>query len=331
MSNHYNDATTYQETDLTDIFSLIGRFFKGILHFFFRILEFIIRMWWVFLLLIIAGVALGYTSSINTSYTANLLIKTNFKSQSYVYTAIKQFDKNLAEGDVNFIKNFNRSPKSFTISSVKIDPVVEVLDLISYIGENDRALGEMTREFKVEDDKELFATDRFLSTYKFHKLEITLNSDQQLEDIKALMSFINEQPYAKDLKSKGVESHNELLNSQIKSIEQVNKLIDSYGTEMNVKGSIPDEAFYFNNMSANLSGLFDIKTTLVNNLEEYRNDEVSNKDVAVIVSDIQASKSDSLFNNWILILYPLILVVLFLILAGIWTSFKSYKNEKTRS
>ncbi len=329
MSTHYNDPNTHQDIDLTDIFTLIGRFFKGILHGFFRILEFMIKMWWVILLLILAGATLGYFTSENATYTANILVKTNFKSQSYVYTTIKQFHNNLAEGDESFIKSLGQDPSDFSITGAIIDPVVEVLDVIAYIGENDRALGEMTREFKLEDDKELFATDRFLSTYKFHKLELSLKSDQQLEDVAVLMSYINNQPYARELKSRGLKSHQEFLQSQEKSVEQVDMLIDSYIKENSIDATKNDEGFYFNSRSDDLSELFDKKTMLVNNLEEYRNDEVSFKDVAVIVSDTQASKSDSFFANWIMVIYPLVFVILFLIIAGMWSGYNTYKKETT--
>jgi len=318
MSNHNNEPSVQQEIDLADIFSLIGRFFKGIVYFFFKILDFMIKRWWIFLLLIIVGASLGYFTKSEPSYKANLLIKTNFKSQSYVYTAIQQFSDNLAEGDTDFITSLGKNPETYSI--------VEVLDIIAYIGENDRVLGEMTREFKLEDDKELFATDRFLSTYKFHKLELGLSSDKQLEDIQSLLSFINDNEYARGLKAQGIKSHKEFLESQEKSIEQIDKLIESNNVENGFTNSTAGEGFYFNNRSYDIAGLFDIKTILTKSLEEYKTDKVSYTDVAVIVSDIQASRESSILDNMIVI-YPIIFVSLFLILAGIINAFIAYKKE----
>ncbi len=326
MSDHYKQPATEQEMDLTDIFNVIGRFFKSIVYSFFKVVDFIFKMWWVIILLILAGVALGYFTKGAASYEANLLLKTNFKSQSYVYTAIEQFNNNLAEGDAAFIESLSENPETFTVKSVSIEPVVEVLDLIAYIGENDRALGEMTREFKLEDDRELFATDRFLSTYKFHKLKIGLSSDQDLEDINTFLSFINSNPYATELKEKGVASHKEFIESQEESIKQINDLIEAYSKENGIINNKDEDGFYFNNRSDNISDLFDVKSLLVRNLEEYKNDDVSYTDVAVIVSDIQASRDSSILDN-LIIIYPVLFVLFFLVAAGIVNGYQSYRRE----
>lgn len=327
MSDHYNQPATQQEMDLTDIFSLIGRFFKNIVYFIFRIVDFIIKMWWVILVLIIAGIVLGYVTKGSPSYEANLLLKTNFKSQSYVYNAIEQFNNNLAEGDVAFLESLGKDPLTFSVAAVEITPIVEVLDLVSYIGENDRALGEMTREFKLEDDKELFATDRFLSTYKYHKLTIILRSDDGKKDIESLMDFINKQPYAQDLKRKGIENHNEFIAYSENTLKQVDDLVEGYTKEALSTGKSLEEGFYFNNRSDNeLSSLFDFKMLLARNTEEVKNDNVSYKDVAVIVSDIQASKTSSVLDN-LVVIYPLLFIFLFLILAGTVSLYNSYKQD----
>lgn len=326
MSDHYNQPASQQEMDLSDIFSLIGRFIKNCIYFIFRIVDFIIRKWWIILLLIVAGIVLGYFTKGAASYEANLLLKTNFKSQSYVYTAINQFNNNLAEGDTDFVTSLGKDPSTFGVASVEVAPVVEVLDLIAYIGENDRALGEMTREFKLEDDRELFATDRFLSTYKYHKLTVGLKSEQGKEDIASLMSFINDQPFAKELKEKGIVTHTEFIKSQEQSIEQINSLINAYSKENGLLNSTKEEGFYFNNRSDNISDLFDVKTLLQRNLEELKNDDVSYTDVAVIVSDIQASRDTSILDNMIVI-YPLLFVILFLFVSGTIKLYSSYKAE----
>lgn len=326
MSDPYNQPASQQEMDLTDIFSLIGRFFKNIVYFFFRIVDFIIKMWWVILLLIIAGAVLGFVLKDEPSYESNLLLKTNFKSQSYVYTAIEQFNNNLLENDLDFIKSLDKSPESFSIQKVTVAPVVEVLELIDNIGENDRVLGAMTKEFKLDDDRELFATDRFLSKYNYHKLNVDFNSDNHLEDLDALLSYINKNPFAKELKTQGLENHIKFIESQEESIRQVNDLIESYSDENGIINKTEKEGFYFNNRSDNISDLFEVKTELVKDLEEYKNDNVSYTDVAVIVSDVQVFRGPSIFNN-IIIIYPIIFVLLFLIFSGVVSLYRSYKRE----
>lgn len=326
MSDHYNQSGNQQEMDLSDIFTLIGRLFKNVIYSFFRIFDFVIKMWWVFLLLIVAGIAIGFVLKEEPSYEANLLLKTNFTSQAYVYTAIEQFNSNLEENDENFIVSLGKLPESFSIKEVSVEPVVEVIDLVNYIGENDGALGEMTREFKLKDDRELFATDRFLSKFKFHKLQIVFDSDKNLEDIESFLSFINDNPYAKELKKEGLKNHMAYLESQEQSIVQINELINSLNKDNSISKQEGREGFYFNNQSENVASLFDTKSNLVEDLEIEKNDFISYTDVAVIVSDIQASKKSSIADN-LIIIYPLGFVIIFLIVSGILSIYRSYKRE----
>lgn len=327
MSDHNQPPSVQQEMHISDIFSIIRRFFKSIVYFFFGILNLMIKKWWVILLLIIAGIAVAYLTKGEPSYEAQLLLKTNFKSQSYVYTAINQFNANLAEGDMDFVTSLGKDPETFGLAAVAVNPVVEVLDLISYIGNNDRVLGEMTREFKLEDDKELFATDRFLSTYKYHKLSIDLISEQGKEDIESLMRFINEQPYAQELKQKGLENHNDFIAHSEKTLKQIDEAIKRYNTKESSSEDLTDNGIYFDNRSeGGLSNLFDFKISLARNTEELKNDNVSYKDVAVILSDIQASRSSSILDNG-MIIYPILFVFLFLLLSGFYKLFQSYKKE----
>ena len=326
MSDHYNQPGNQQEMDLTDIFSLVGRLFKNVVYFFFSIVDFIIKMWWVFLILILAGIAIGFVLKEEPSYEANLLLKTNFTSQAYVYTAIEQFNNNLEEDDQSFVASLGKSPESFSIKQVSVEPVVEVIDLVNYIGENDGALGEMTREFKLKDDRELFATDRFLSKFKFHKLKIVFDSDKSLEDVESFLSFINDNPYAKELKKEGLKNHKIYLESEEQSIAQINELINSFSKDTGTSEQKDREGFYFNNQNENLASLFHTKSNLVGNLEVEKNDYVSYTDVAVIVSDIQVSKKSSIADN-LIVIFPLGLVILFLMLSGIVSVYKSYKRE----
>ncbi|WP_405251166.1 hypothetical protein [Dokdonia sp. Asnod3-C12] len=326
MSDHYNQSGNQQEMDLSDIFSLIGRLFKNVVYSFFRVVDFMIKMWWVFLLLIVAGIALGFVLKEEPSYEANLLLKTNFTSQAYVYTAIEQFNNNLEEDDEGFITSLGKSPENFSIKDVSVEPVVEVIDLVNYIGDNDGALGEMTREFKLKDDRELFATDRFLSKFKFHKLKFVFDSDKNLEDIESFLSFINENPYAKELKKEGLKNHKIYLESQEQSIAQINELINSFSKDNNISEQKDREGFYFNNQNENLASLFHTKSDLVEDLEIEKNDFVSYTDVAVIVSAIQVSKKSSITDN-LIVIFPLGLVIIFLILSGIASVYKSYRRE----
>ena len=327
MSTQLPNSAGDKEMDLMDIFSLLGRVFDNVMRFCFRIVDYVLKYWWIILILAVGGAALGYFTKGEPSYKAELLLKTNFKSQAYVYNAINQFTNNVQEVDTEFINSLGANTSDFGILGASIEPIVEVIDIISLVGENDRVLSAMTREFKLKDDKELFATDRFLSNFHFHKLEVALKGEESKTDIKYLINYINTQPYAKELKVKALENHKERIAYHDKTLEQIDQVVEAYNKEAYMASKASEENFYFNNQNDNgLQELFDFKILLARNTEELKNDNVSYTDAAVIVSDVQAYPDKSWRDKKELI-YPILLIVGFLLTAGLFNLYKTYSES----
>jgi hypothetical protein len=328
MNAQQPSSSGEQEMDLLDIFSLLGRAFNNLMRFFFRIVDYLLKFWWIIILLIIGGAALGYFTKGEPSYKAELLLKTNFKSQAYVYNAINQFTYNIQEVDKDFISSIGGDPENFGISGASVDPIVEVIDIISLVGENDRVLSAMTREFKLEGEKELFATDRFLSNFKYHKLELSLKNEAGIADIKKLLDYINKQPFAIELKEKGIANHNDLISQSEKTVNQVDELVEIYKQRASLAQNSEDRIYVNTQNDNGLQELLDFKILMARNNEELKNDSVSATDVAVIVSDIQAYPDKSWRDKKELI-YPIILIAGFLLFAGLFNLYKKYSETQS--
>ncbi|WP_299761777.1 hypothetical protein [uncultured Dokdonia sp.] len=317
-----------QEMDLTDIFTLFQRIFYKFLALCFKALDFIFKSWWVILLLIILGATLGYFTKGEPKYTSDIIIKTNYKSQSYVYNAIKQFDDNLSEKDEEFIKSVGLDINNLTIKGVKISPIIDVVALIG--GEvkiSDRALSTVIKELDVNEDTELFASDRFYSNYEFHKITVTLSGESAKKDIDKIITFINNQPYIQKISKEFVQNIEDHIAKNEIVLQQADSMMKIYASSSDVSQEIKskDLSFFNNQNNLNVNGVLVFKNTVLKEIQELKDELVTSSSAIIVMSDIQVSLKESLKDRKEII-YPILFVFFFLILAGIRYTYISLRK-----
>lgn len=317
-----------QEMDLTDVFSLFQRLFYKFLALCFKAVDFIIKFWWIILLLIIGGAALGYFTKSAPKYESSLVVQTNFNSQSYVYNAVKQFDDNLSEKDAEFVKSVGLDLENRTITGLEISPVIDVIGLVEELKVSDRNLTAIIKELEVDEDTELFASNRFYSNYKYHTLKVSLTSEEAKKDIEKIVQYINDQPYIKKVKEEMIDNMKDHIEKNNKIIEQADVLISSYAKSSDISNKITSEelSFFNNQNNLNVNGVLAFKNTIVTETEELKNEFITALDTMIVVSDIQTAKASSLKDKKE-ILYPILFVFLFLFLAGVRYTYISLRKE----
>ncbi|RMB57949.1 hypothetical protein EAX61_09995 [Dokdonia sinensis] len=315
------------EMDLTDIFTLIKRAFYNVLALCFRAVDFLLKFWWIILLLIVGGAALGYFLKGEPKYNSTLIIQTNFNTQPYVYNAVKQFNLNLKEDDVEFMNKVGLDPEYPGIKKVQIAPVIDVVTLMEEMRVSERTLGTIIKELSVEEETELFASERFYSNYKYHKLTIRLKGEEDKDKINNLMRYINEQPLMQSLKNEITKNMQDLVRINESTIKQIDEIAANYAVEAKITRDDVSKLSYFNNQNnININGIFDLKKQIAIENEEIKNELIMLTDAAVVVSDIQTAAEESLSDRKEII-YPIILVFLFLLFAGIRYTYVTLRKE----
>ncbi|WP_299675383.1 hypothetical protein [uncultured Dokdonia sp.] len=328
MSASQPASNADQEMDLTDVFALFQRIFYKCLALCFKAIDFIFKFWWIILLLIIAGATLGYFTKGEPKYESSIIIQTNFDSQSYVYNAIKQFDDNLSEKDAEFITATGLDIENPTIMGLEISPVIDVMGLVGELKVSDRNFTAILKELDVDEDTELFASNRFYSNYKYHTLTVSLSNENAKKDINKIIAYINNQPYIAKIKSGMINNMKDRIDKNEKIIEQSDLLISSYAKSADVSSEIAsDELSFFNNQNnLNLNGVLAFKNTIITETEELKNNFITASEAVVVASDIQTAKVSSLKDKKE-ILYPIFFVFIFLFLAGIRFTYTSLRKE----
>lgn len=316
-----------EDKDITDVIVLVKKTFYWIISHLFKGIEYCIKYWWVLLLLILAGSVLGYFTGNSKSYKSTLIIQTNFTSQAYVYNAIDQINQNLREGDQEFIKALSEGHGTFNITSLEIEPVVDIVNVMAKIQLSDKSLNTIFAELNQKGDKELFSTDLFNQNYKYHKLELTLSSEDSENSINAIVDYLNEQPYAVELMAESVKNLDDRIKENERTLEQINEVIAVYAKSMEFTTSSSDKmAFYNNQSNLSMQEVFEFKTDLSTVTEYLKNGRIGQAELVMIVSSPETSLDDSLLSKKV-VKYPLILVLIFLLLSLMNYTYSSLRNQ----
>ena len=328
MSAPKNAEVTVDEMDLMDIFSLFKRWFYNLLALCFKAIDFIFKFWWIVLILIVLGVIVGKFSKGDPKYKATLIVKTNFDSQPYVYNAVEQFDAKIAEKDSLFILKNELDIEKPEIGGTQITPIVDVVALLEGIGNSDsRSLSSVLKELSVDGDEELFASDRFYSNYEYHKLEVYLRVGQGEQFVNRILTYINEQPQILKIKEGVITNLEERITANKKMLIQVDTLINGYARNINtVNRNAERLAFYNNQNNLNINAALTLKNTLITETEELKNERITYTDAVVVLSDVQIIEDKGISDKKHLI-YPMILISLFLVAAAIRYAYKTIRAQ----
>jgi hypothetical protein len=328
MSNQ--PTTSQDEMDLSDVFALGRRGFYQFMALGFKAIDFLLKFWWAVLALIATGVILGIVLSGDPDYKATLVIQTNFETQPYVYNAIEQFNLNLKEDDSLFIQKVGLDPMDSGINKITVDPIIDVVNLLEMVKTGDRNLETVLGELNYEDDKEIFATDRFYSSYKYHKLILEMSPTAGQKQIDALMDYVNNNPLIKKMSTESRKNRIELIAQNEQMLKQMDDVVKAFVVTNEVANKNSGSMSFFNNSSnVDLRQLFVRKGELALENEELKNELITMEDAAVIVSEVQTSKDEGITDKKYIV-YPLILVFLFMLIAGVLYTYRTLRKTLQR-
>ena len=127
------------EIDLGIIFTSLKNSFNNLLIRLYYAIQFLIKKWWVIGIILILGIASGYLyeKNIKPEKTTTIIIQTNFKSTSYVYSALNLLNYKL--NDNSYLEQIGFNHEGL-ITEIEIEPIVNILELLEKTMYNYRAI-----------------------------------------------------------------------------------------------------------------------------------------------------------------------------------------------
>ena len=315
-----SDSTT-DEIDLGVVFSKIKEGFNNFLISIYYGIQFLIKNWWVILLVAIIGGTIGYFTNKNRelSKTTTIIIQNSFNSSSYVYSAIEQLNNNTNNSDYLTKNNIDSNG---VIKSIEIEPIVNILEILEKTKYSFRAIEPLLEKADFED--ELLTSEVFNTDYKYHRITLNTSKLGSEKTIQSIIDYLNNNPKMNEIKAVVVEdtkSHIEEINITLEGINNVMRAF-SEKTENNSKAS----QIYISagSVVTDLGALIEKKANIMREREIYKT-ELVKYDKIVTVLNIP-----SLYNkpSLIAITYKsmaLIFVFTFLILAFLRNKFLKVK------
>ena len=150
-----------------------------------------LKVWYIFLAVILIGLLLGYYQESNRKvvYKSELFVQMNFNSTKSMYNAIMQLDYKLKRKGAALLEELEIDNEDILkLGSAKVEPMVNVLEVMENEHGNDRNVEVLLKEAS-EEDKIL--TEMFLDEYKTHKITLKGSSNASKGAIEAFMSYLN--------------------------------------------------------------------------------------------------------------------------------------------
>ena len=316
MENNINNS---QEIDLVFLIKKIKEFFYDIKISFFNLLKFINEKKFILLGLLVVGFLAGFLIDkfAPSNYESEVVIVPNFNSTDYLY------DK------VEFINQSDRKGVYQGLVSVKVK---EIKDDYALVQNNSIEVYKLLSQ-DGKDFKTLKQEKDFNKKYRYHVLNvITKNKENANQIIKQLLKDLNQSEYYEKRAEQDVKSYLFTKNQMLKSIDQINKIMDQLG-DSNLSNST--------NSNLNITTYSELRDVI--DLKKYYTDEIAKLDVKILESSqiikplnifLNINKVNLLYFSWKLVLPIIFLVtyILWFILSRFYTKYdliiKSQRSDQ---
>ncbi|MAZ73149.1 MAG: hypothetical protein CMC70_08360 [Flavobacteriaceae bacterium] len=312
------------ELDLMFLYQKVKDAYKAILLGLYRWVVFLIKFWYVALLVILIGYGIGYYQEKNAVKLkeTTVLVQLSFDSVDYVYNDIVSLKRKINEGDASALGEVKEYHGDlFKIGNIAIEPLQDVRDLATGVESNNRNVDVFLDLSKYEED--LLLSDMFLSQYKLHKITITATREAGKGAITGVLAYLNSNKHYDVIKENGIKNLNLELDGMKKSITAIDSIL--YGiSKVRQDGS----QTYVNTSSVvNLHSLVQEKTKLIKDIQYLETDILRAKEgIVSVINKPQFQRTASFFDSKSKI-YPVVFFIFFLITVSLISLFKKLKKE----
>ncbi|HBY68422.1 MAG TPA: hypothetical protein DEG69_12095 [Flavobacteriaceae bacterium] len=307
MSNQTTNSS--EEIDLFYLFRLVGDFFKNCFIAVYRFIMFLLKNWIILLAIIILGAVAGYFLQKNdkTPKEASVLTRINFNTVSYVYSAVEVYNQKVINKDSAYLKKAGLWDRGPLVRAVTVSPIVSFEEIASIYGRDNRTLELLFEDYEFENDNTINSSLKL--DFKYHKMDLRLSHNATTSTIDRFTEYINTTPFMEDLKKVGYANLQELIDVNETTIEQIDKILNNY----NINGGSPSNSQI--TLDKDLTGLVDAKIQFKEDVNELKEELVFSEDISVPItkSALVEEEASKLKNK--IILYPIILVLIFLLFA----------------
>ena len=151
------------EIDLGIVFNKIKKITNNFLISIYKGIQFLLKHWWKIVLIAIIGGVIGYflEQKNEPNKWATIIVQNNFNSSNYVYEAVEQLNKKVKDKDTIFLKNAGFRTDTIVLKLIKIEPIVNIVELINKSKDTYRSLETIIDQTNFENEEEILTSELF--------------------------------------------------------------------------------------------------------------------------------------------------------------------------
>ncbi len=319
-------TSSSDEIDLGQLFQLIGNGFNRIFRNFLRLFLYLKKNALILFGLVILGgaIGIGLNRIISKKIKTEVIVKPQMESKNYLYDVIDEIQANIKAKDTAFFSNIGIELSDFDGLEIAIAPVnenresseseIKYLELLQSF-ENTAAIADIVRA-------ELQNKNSFNHRITFfHK---DAKAGQQFA--KGVMEYINTNEYYDGLITVYRENATSRIEENKQLLKQVDEIITSYAKKMAENDEMVgnDRIVLDNQETVNITGLFGLKNSLIQNIESKNLELEQRTDPIKIINFGKPQEVQKAFFGKKIVLIPMVFVGLFF-----FFSFLKYLNKKS--
>ena len=304
-----------EEIDLGMIFSKIRQVYHNLLISLYKGFKFLLRSWWIFLLLIVGGVFLGYFLDKGSKKLkeTTLYVQINFDATNYIYDAIEGLNGKIINKDDVFLNNHGlyKDDESL-IKSIEIEPIVSISDILEKIDQDNKNVETFLEQAQYEEN--LLTSEIFISNYKTHKIEIKTSANANRETLDLLLDYLNENKIINEIKAITINSNKRKIEQNNLNIIYMDSIAEALGSSK--KQASNASQIYFNSVDNNLNNIHLLFREIDENLkdnEKLQIELLQYNNIVELLNKPLLQHKKSFFDSKTIIL-PIILIVVFLLI-----------------
>ena len=310
-----------KENDELDIIVLIEKIKLALLSILlqiFRSIKTFLMGWKQLLLIVLAGVLLGYFQTDNdqpNAKEATLLVKINFDAGNYVYDAVDLINLKILSEDTEFFTQEFKLNADEQLDEVSISPVIDIKDIMAKeINANEiRALFE-----NLEYEDGFSVTEGFKSDYDYHFINVVVSGNSTISTVNKIVDYFNNNPLFTELKERNIQRISSIISDNEQTIKQIDKLLDYYTSENKTKTT----QLYIDNKDLRPNELIKTKVSLQNENQELKKENLTTKETVMAINEANILiENTSLLSNK-MVYYPLLFLfiyIVFSVLIGLYS------------
>ena len=310
-----------KENDELDIIVLIEKIKLALLSILlqiFRSTKTFLMGWKQLLLIVLAGVLLGYFQTDNdqpNAKEATLLVKINFDAGNYVYDAVDLINLKILSEDTEFFTQEFKLNADEQLDEVSISPVIDIKDIMAKeINANEiRALFE-----NLEYEDGFSVTEGFKSDYDYHFINVVVSGNSTISTVNKIVDYFNNNPLFTELKERNIQRISSIISDNEQTIKQIDKLLDYYTSENKTKTT----QLYIDNKDLRPNELIKTKVSLQNENQELKKENLTTKETVMAINEANILIENTSLSSNKMVYYPLLFLfiyIVFSVLIGLYS------------